>query len=882
MFDIRLREYTPAGVKGRVLPTQKITMTPSDSATPTLTFVTSAREAGRLEAPFVVGVEYSVGGAWVSPRSNLFIAVDDADDAVDETKSTTFTGEGYVPWLLGRNTIHAGVGDVKDGRRSWSGASAGTIMRALVLEGKGRGWGPTVQVDFSGAADSNGLPWKAPDDQVDESFTLYSPVSGVLASLAKQGLCEWWSEGMTLRVVRVGTGATLPNVVIGAGVDRAPSKGSFGDVHTHLRVVLGDSPARPLFANPGADTRFGRLEATMTAAGVSDLSVAQRVAQPVLTEGRSKKWERSYEWTPGVTGPIPFVDFNIGDVVTARAASGKALQRVVGMVLTKDGDEVSVRVVVGSKLLSLSAKLVQRSSAAAMGTVIGGAGDSIPTSPNQMFADPLPPTGFHVAENDGSWREDGTAQSTVVLAWDAVTQSVDGSGVDVRLYELAERVSMGEAAVFTSTEALSASVSTWEPGVTRFVKVRAVPFTGKPSAWSEEIAVTPAVPASVVPRPVAGLALVSNVGTFQPDGTALAAVAVEWDPVMFSVDDELLTIAEYELLVGLNPIRVLGTTASFTVPSGATADVRARALSDLGIWGDPSVPLSVTGAEPPAEMAAPTAPVLLTGLAQVAARWDGDLVTGAPTAGFGFVYMETASNEDGPWSPVGTPLTGAGGANIKATVGETVWVRLRSSDTLGRPGGISAAASIVVEGVTGPDIEANAVTANHVQAGSIGVNHVTPSFGDDLNIAANGSVTIIVGRQQEQDSHLADLDGSVSDAQTAANAATDAAGAAQSAADNAQVAADGAASAASDVSQRLDQHQTYYRFGTDGLAIGDPSSAAELRLEPDAIQMTQNGVVISEWVGGVLIAPEAKLLQASIANHQFMPFGAGRTIVRPL
>lgn len=881
MFDIRLRQFTPEGVRGAVIATQALTHTDADSATAVIQFTTSEHVAGRLEAPFVVGIEQCVDGAWMTPRNDLFIVLDDGMDSVDTTKAVTFNGQGYVPWLLTRNTVHAGDGRVANGRRTWSGASAGTIMRALILEGQGRGWGPHVTVDFSGAADSYGAPWQTPADRVDEAFGLYEPASRVLDALSQQGLCEWWTEGMKLRVVRVGSGNTLPNVVLGRNGTRAPSKGSFADVHTHLRVMLGDSPARPVLTNVGADTRFGRLEATMTASGVKDLAVAQRIAQPVLTEGRAKKWERSYEWVPAVHGTIPSVDFKIGDVVTARTSAGKSAQRVIGVVLSKESQGVTARAVVGSKALTLNAKIAQRASAASVGTIIGGAGEAV-TAPGQTFADPVAPTGFHVDSNVGTWRDDGTAQSTIVLAWDAVTQSLDGSGVDIRLYEIAERTGTSDAAVFTSTESLSTTVSAWEPGITRFVKVRAVPFTGRASAWSEEIAVTPEVPGSIVPRPVAGLALVSNTGTFQPDGTALAAVSVEWEPVTLSVDDEAVTVDEYEVMVGLTPIRVVGTSASFTAPTGAVQVVTVRALSNLGIWGDPSAPLSVTGAEPPAGMVAPTPPILLTGLAQVAARWDGELVTGTPPAGFGFVYMETASDAEGPWSPIGTPLTGAGGANIKATVGETVWVRLRSSDTLGRAGGVSASASIVVEGVTGPDIEANAVRANHVEAGSIGVNHVTPSFGDDLNIAANGAVTIIVGRQQEQDSHLADLDGSVSDAQAAANAATDTAGAAQSAAESAQVAADGAATAASDVSQRLDQHQTYYRFGTDGLAIGDPASAAELRLAPDAIQMTQNGVVISEWVGGVMVAPEAKLLQASIANHQFMPFGAGRTIVRPL
>lgn len=46
--------------------------------------------------------------------------------------------------------------------------------------------------------------------------------------------------------------------------------------------------------------------------------------------------------------------------------------------------------------------------------------------------------------------------------------------------------------------------------------------------------------------------------------------------------------------------------------------------------------------------------------------------------------------------------------------------------------------------------------------------------------------------------------------------------------------------------------------------------------------MAQNNVVVSEWVGGVFIAPEARLQSALIGSHQWLPYGAGRTIVRPI
>jgi len=138
-------------------------------------------------------------------------------------------------------------------------------------------------------------------------------------------------------------------------------------------------------------------------------------------------------------------------------------------------------------------------------------------------------------------------------------------------------------------------------------------------------------------------------------------------------------------------------------------------------------------------------------------------------------------------------------------------------------------------------IAAESITAPLIKAGSINVNHVEPAFGDALDISANSSVTIIVGRQDDIDDSVTDLDA------------------------------------------RLDNHQTYYGFLDDGLRIGDPDTTAELRLKPDRIQMTQSGAVVSEWVGGVFIADEVRLQKSAvIGNHQWLEYGAGRTIVRPL
>ncbi|RBO73541.1 hypothetical protein, partial [Microbacterium sp. H6] len=756
MFDIRLRKYSPAGVKGGVLQTLAIDATDAESATAALTFSTSSRIAERLEAPFVVGLEYTTGASWSRPRNDLYIVLEDAENASDQTDVMQFTAQSYVGWLLSQG-IHWWNWDSKDGRTRFYDMTPGKLVRQFLYEaqvdvtGIRRGWAPMLTTDVTDAKDSLGQPW-LPTDQIKMSLDLWRPYSAFFQTWSDQGHFEWWAEGTKLRLARVGSGVdrTASLALGGPGFKAAPAKTNFGGTFTRI-VLIPDGTIALGADNVDADSRFGALETSMTLSGVSDSDTALRQAQPVMQENRAKKVELSYDWSPGNGRPIPWQDFTIGDTVTARRKTAKQPQRVIGIQVSKRENTVDARAIVGSKLVGLQTKLAKRVGSVAQGTIIGGSGSALPSNPGVAPSAPAQPDAVRAEANVGSWREDGTAVAAVRVAWNAVTTSADGTAIDVDLYEIASRSGAGELQTDTFTQSLSATVETWTPGVPRYVAVRARSVAGIWSAFSEEIGVTPATPSSIVPTRPEGLHVLTNVGSFQVDGSAIAAVAVEWEPVTRSVDDTLIEVGEYELRYGLNSQRVTEPRASFTVPSGRTIEVTVRALTTLGVWGDPSATLEVTGAVPAASLAAPSVPILTTGVSTVSGVWDGKIGDSTPPAGFGHVRMETASELDGPWSPVGTPLVTAGGAVIRSTMGATVHVRLTSYDTLGRVGATSPVASIVAEGVDG----------DNIVAGTIEVNHVSPAFGNDLQISANSSVQIIVGRQDEQASSLATLEDGV-------------------------------------------------------------------------------------------------------------------------
>jgi hypothetical protein len=824
VFDFRLRVMKDDGSKGHVLDTTQQDVTLTDSVSAQARFSVSETAAGRLPDPFLVSVEYSTGARYDAPRHGLLIASKAAADSMDPPKSVSFTAVGFLPWLMARMYVQATA--FSGLTRTWPDATPGELAAAVIAEAKVWGWGPNVSVDFTSTHDSYGVPWEH-GDRSSIAWRVGTSMNQVLQKLAEQGKAEWWTEGTMLRMARPGSGVDRSQSVVlgGPAFDAAPEQSSFDDVFTRLTVFFDDDGFVNL-ENPGASTRFGALWSTMSQTGVKSVNEAIDLAQPALTLGRAKAEELSYDWTPAVGGPVPFRDFQIGDVVTARTRAGKSLQRVVGLVLSKKDETATVRAVVGSKMLGLTAKLAKRVAPATVGQISGGNGSSIPSAPGPTGVTPTAPSGLHVEANSGSWLADGSAVGTVVLEWNAVTQATDLSVIDVAEYEVWARRASEEAALTTSTSALSTTIDAWEPGVTRYVKVRARGFSGKTSAWSDEIAVVPALPLSMVPVAPTNVRVASNASAFQPDGTAVASIGLEWDPVTLSTDGAMLDVREYEVQVGLVTMRVEGTSAEFRLPAGAAASVRVRAMTSLGVWGDPSGSLAVVGALPEMSLPAPTTPLLTTGVGVVAVRWDG-LVAGnvPPPAGFSHLVIETADDASGPWTPLGATLSGAGGTNIRGTVGEQMYVRLTSVDSLGRTSGVSPVATVEVVGIAAPDLEAGAVRANTIAAGAIEVQHVSPGFGGSLDISANDSVNILAGR--------------------------------------------------------IDEQQRYYRFDQDGLAIGNPESNEELRLSPGRIELVQDGVASTWWEARTMYVPEAVIDAANIGNHRIEKYGT-RTVIRPL
>ena len=488
MFDIRLREYTPAGVRGRVISTLDINSTDAESATASLTFSTTALVAERMEAPFVVGLEYSTGSTWSRPRNDLYVVLEDGENAADQTDVMTFTAQSYVGWLLSQ-VIHWWDTDSTDGRTRAYNMTPGKLVRQLLSEGQDptRGWAPMLTTGFTDTADSLGQAWK-PADQINMSVDLWRPYSALFQSWIEQGHFEWWAEGTTLQLARLGTGADLSSKVVlgGPAFESAQAKTDFKGTFSTLILIPDKTNATHTY-NQGADKRFGALETTMTMSGVSDAATAVRLAQPVMNENRAKKLELSFDWTPDLGGPAPWVDFTVGDLVTARRKVGKLPQRVVGLQVSKREGVVSARAIVGSKLVGLQAKIAKRVGSASQGGIIGGTGSGIPYNPGVKRPDPIAPTGL-VVTSEPYFDATGTAYASVTATCSTVATDVLGGTVKIKWYELwAKKNSSGESwtrLATTTEEPPSMTYTGLLAGESWSFRVRAYVDEGVISAYS--------------------------------------------------------------------------------------------------------------------------------------------------------------------------------------------------------------------------------------------------------------------------------------------------------------------------------------------------------------------------------------------------------------
>lgn len=522
---IRVRLHDDDGTPQRVLTTDSLEVATAVNSPGSISFTMSEKYGPQLSAPFVVGVEHgSTTRTYEAPRNNLFIVFEDDSDSVDPTGTRRFTGIGYIPWLLSKLILET-HSSAKNGKRKWTDQYPAAPLRQTIIEGKARGWAPWVTLDWDGTADSRGAGWTNDDDET-QDFPVGTSAWKILESAVEDGLFDWWTEGTTLRVVHSPFGIDRTDSVRlgGPGYEKAPVHSDASEIITNL-YITGDKLKRPVrVANSGATSRFGRLEAAMTVSGVEKESSAIRRANPTLRDSKKTKREMSYHWTPSGDLHRPWMAFQVGDVVTGRLR-GDVWEplRIIRLQVAKAGPKVTASVTVGQKIKTKSTKTASRAANISTGAVIGGSGFVVPSAGRVPSNEPSPPAALAVLENVGYFHEDGTARARVVLGWSEVVTATDATAIDVVAYEVYHRAEAAAGWRVSRVPGTVCEIDTWESGVPREVKVRALSDEGEWSDFSTTIPVTPASPTEV-PDPPTAPSMRSE----------LATVTATWDGLLSS------------------------------------------------------------------------------------------------------------------------------------------------------------------------------------------------------------------------------------------------------------------------------------------------------------------------------------------------------------
>ena len=328
---------------------------------------------------------------------------------------------------------------------------------------------------------------------------------------------------------------------------------------------------------------------------------------------------------------------------------------------------------------------------------------------------------------------------------------------------------------------------------------------------------------------------------------AASNIMVSWTAVTEGIDNDPIDIVLYEVWGKLDEDanwQVLGSTDDTAIilqpptPLGATWNIKVRAQAANNVFSAFSEDEDVVIDAPDMALLPPTAPSVSSVSGLLLVDWDGKVIddSGSDDDDDGVVFeapgylasvdIQISVDEGDTWSTVGFLVNSDTNQTVGGLgVGTEVWVRLVGFDILGQESDPSNISIVTIIGIDGDDLIAGTVNANKIVAGSISADLVTPSFGNDLDIAANGSITLVAGQAAD----------------------------AQAAADSAQ--------------QSADDIRTRYDFTPTEAVISQPGSAFSVAISNTQLEFRESGVARAYLNAGVFNAPRMASGQLVLQYH---------------
>lgn len=664
----RLRVYEPNGPLRGSLPhplSWEMGVPLNDMPSLTLVYPKNSPSVEALMTPCEVAVEIrGPGDEYQEHPGCRFLNLRRAHDMIERPGTLAFTMPSYG-WQLRKVRFMEIEEANRNGRVAIDNATPGFLLNKLFTEAKNRGNIPGFLTSFTGTQDSAGQNWPT---TLSGQYYIGQDSWQVLDTLSRQGLVDWRINGRTLDLFVPDTELDR-NLSGDSGVVLHTRADTLAEPVEHTReelaqklLVVGDERVAVRLENVAAETPWGNWEEILSAGGIQDTGTLTLLGQPALDSRGQPRIQITKEvvWREG--SPVPLASYRPGDTIRA-STEGNTSQ--------PEG--------------------VQQGAALRIRQITLSATDPYNTAVNLILNDRF----TERALRNERWLNRVTGQGG----------PSEGGG--------------------TGADPLPPEPDPPEPGDTR----------------------RPALPENIV---------VSAYPYFSPDtGQPVAMAEVEFDVVTEDDEGEVLEVAAYSVaaqrtdeawnqriennVAQPEPLesRVRGTVGPLdggffdgNPAQPITYNIRIRTISFSGAYAETwTAPIQIEIPLPREPMPKLSLPITSSRLGTVKVEWDGLSDAGAlMPPQFREVQVEMSLTPTGPWERMGEIFFGGSavivtGQNSQLNwgIGDTLYFRFQGRDSAGwlDPDTVSDVASEVVQGIEGPDLEANTITANEIAAGTI-------------------------------------------------------------------------------------------------------------------------------------------------------------------
>lgn len=460
-------------------------------------------------------------------------------------------------------------------KRTFTSAAPGAVLKTLIDAAQARGALSGLTYTFGNTTDSNSAAWVG---TVTQEYSARNTLLSIMRSLTELGQAEYETTGRELRACiqdGIGTDKTTgANPVVlryGQNLTEAPEKRNAERI-AGVALIESDNDVTVERVNATTNSTYGRLEASLTASGVTGTSAIQALGDAYLATltGPARQLTVGLTLQDGL--PKPLIDFNVGDYVYTQTVAGLERLRVRQITVSMSGGALDATATLGDRIYEADIKFARRlagltANSANAGSA--GAGDTPTPSVDPSYIDgPIDSTPDSLAPSaptsltgsSSAYNLAGSPLASVALSWTPPTTNSDSSALtDLRGYRVFMRTSGTAPWTFVAeTSAASITLTDFAVNTSYRFQVRAIDASNNESAGSNEFTITTATITSADPTPSTPTAT-SRLGTITINWNGLSSTGANMGSNFSHVEVHVSTTSNFTPSSGTYQGRLSGS-----------------------------------------------------------------------------------------------------------------------------------------------------------------------------------------------------------------------------------------------------------------------------------------------------------------------------------